>query len=399
MKAGQVKKPTFASLFCGCGGFDLGFTQAGFQCAAAFDINPGAIGVYQTNLGPEGEVRDLSDPDMELDGIRGVDVLLAGPPCQGFSTIGKRDFDDPRNHLLRVAGEIAKKVRPKVVVVENVTGARAGRHRVYWDSLAEMLRADEYRTAELQCDASDHGVPQKRKRVVLLAWRTGKDVAPALPPQPTKTLRDAIANINGAANHGPKRLSSTSDAARIAKRIGPGQKLCNVRNGNRSVHTWDIPEVFGKVTQQERKVLEALLRLRRRLRIRDFGDADPVLASQVSKELRFASKPLLEGLIRKGYVRKMEGRYDLTNTFNGKFRRLSWDNPSHTVDTRFTQPRYFLHPTENRGFTVREAARIQGFPDSFCFDGSASEQITMIGNAVPPPLARAVAHAVRETLL
>lgn len=395
----QTENPTFASLFCGCGGFDLGFTQADFECRAAFDIDPIAIEAYQANLGQAGKVRDLSKPNMGLDVLRGVDVLLAGPPCQGFSTAGRRDLNDPRNHLLLVAGEITTKVRPKVLVVENVTGVFSGAHKRYWDALNEMLRADGYHTAELRCDASEHGVPQMRKRAVLLAWRTAKDVAPALPLQPKKTLHAALANINGAPNHGPKQLPPKSESARIATRIAPGQKLCNVRNGARSVHTWDIPEVFGRVTQAEREVLETLLRLRRRLRIRDFGDADPVLASQVSEELGSASRHILERLVLKGYVRKIRHRYDLTHTFNGKFRRLPWDRPSYTVDTRFTQSRHFLHPDEDRGFTVREAARIQGFPDSFSFQGTETDQIRLVGNAVPPPLAHCLADYLRQALL
>ena len=83
--------------------------------------------------------------------------------------------------------------------------------------------------------------------------------------------------------------------------------------------------------------------------------------------------------------------YDLTNAFNGKFRRLKWDQPAPTVDTRFGQPRYFLHPDEDRGFSVREAARIQGFPDAYKFPSSDSIAFRLIGNAVPPPMANAIA--------
>lgn len=399
MKTFPTERPTFASLFCGCGGFDLGFSQAGYRCTAAFDINPVAIDVYRANLGPVGEVRDLSKSCAGLSGLEKIDVLLAGPPCQGFSTMGKRELNDPRNHLLLVAGKIAAKVRPKVLIVENVIGVFSGRHKKYWDTLVEMLRATGYHTAELRCDASEHGVPQIRRRAILLAWRTAKNIVPVLSPKPIKNLRDALSNINGAPNHCPKVLPPKSDPALIAGHIGSGQKLCNVRNGARSVHTWDVPEVFGSVTQKEREVLETILRLRRRSRVRDFGDADPVLASQVSKELGSASTSILEKLILKGYIRKMDRRYDLTHTFNGKYRRLSWDTPANTVDTRFIDPRYFLHPEEDRGFTVREAARIQGFPDSFSFHGSQRDQIQLVGNAVPPPLARSLAAFVHDVLL
>ena len=107
----------------------------------------------------------------------------------------------------------------------------------------------------------------------------------------------------------------------------------------------------------------------------------------------------LKKLQKKGYIRVKDGLYDLVATFNGKFRRLDWNEPSLTVDTRFGEPKYFLHPDEDRGFTVREAARIQGFPDSFVFHGPIREQYRMIGNAVPPPIAARLSEFVKEIIL
>ena len=105
-------------------------------------------------------------------------------------------------------------------------------------------------------------------------------------------------------------------------------------------------------------------------------------------------------LIKKGFVRKSsKDTYDLTRTFNGKYRRLSWDTPSPTVDTRFGDPNYFLHPENNRGFSVREAARIQGFDDDFTFSDSARDNYKMIGNAVPPPLSEIVAKMIKTQIL
>jgi len=243
------------------------------------------------------------------------------------------------------------------------------------------------------------GVAQTRRRVVALAWNTGKELEPKITEVPGGTLRDAIENINGASNHHPNFLERGSKLVKIAKRIGPGQKLCNVRGGPRAVHTWDIPEVFGYTTEGERTLLEALLRLRRQNRVRDFGDADPVTAHRLYLHLGKPVAATLRELQRKGFVRRKGKYYDLAHTFNGKFRRLRWDKPAPTVDTRFGSPRYFLHPKENRGFTVREAARIQGFPDWFAFDEAENVQYRLIGNAVPPPLARCLAFFIRDALL
>ncbi len=387
------------SLFCGCGGFDLGFLDAGFRCVAAFDIDPLAIMVHRKNLNSPAEICDLSQGPLPIDALRRIDVLLAGPPCQGFSTAGNRNPSDPRNGLLLTAGRIAVRAQPKVVLVENVAGVVAGAQRAYWEKLFRILRQGGYSVTELRCDGTSMGVPQKRRRVVALGWRDGKMGKVVLPEVAGSTLRRALSGINGAPNHMPRRMEPGSLSERVAARIRPGQKLSNVREGPHVVHTWEIPEVYGKTTKQERRVLEGLLRRRRQKRLRDFGDADPVTAQALRHFLGCAVADTLGRLIAKGFVRRVGRRYDLTHTFNGKFRRLPWDEPAPTVDTRFGDPWYFLHPKEDRAFTVRETARIQGFPDWFTFDGVERSQYRLIGNAVPPPAANLLAKYIRASLL
>jgi DNA (cytosine-5)-methyltransferase 1 len=163
----------------------------------------------------------------------------------------------------------------------------------------------------------------------------------------------------------------------------PGQKLCNVRASERAVPTWSIPEVFGRTTKIERDVLSVLVRLRRRARLRDFGDADPVDSARLSDELGLNIAPQLTRLVEKNYLKRVGHLVDFKHTFNGKYRRLRWDHPSSTADTSFGTARSFLHPSQHRALTLREAARIQGFPDSFRFFGAVSDQFRMIGK---PPL-------------
>jgi DNA (cytosine-5)-methyltransferase 1 len=243
------------------------------------------------------------------------------------------------------------------------------------------------------------GVAQSRHRVIALAWRTSHDLEPSLPTVIGGTLEQALRGVEGASDHRPLQLSATSIPGRIARRIGPGQKLCNVRASPRAVHTWDIPEIYGKTNAWERRVLEALLRRRRQKRIRDFGDADPVAARELGAIVNGPVAATLHQLIRKGYVRRVGAYYDLVHTFNGKFRRLTWDRPAPTVDTHFGDPYYFLHPTQHRSFTIREAARIQGFPDTFAFSGPDRARFRLIGNAVPPPLARILATYISNVFL
>jgi DNA (cytosine-5)-methyltransferase 1 len=309
--------------------------------------------------------------------------LIAGSPCQGFSTAGKRLVNDERNHLLTLTGILARRILPKVLVVENVSGALAGEHAQYLKSLDCAMRLAGYRTYTMRFQAADLGMAQMRRRILFFAWRTGRDVQFTFSPRAPGKLRSALSGVGGQPNHHPRLIQACSREWFIARRIKPGQKLSNVRGGQNAVATWDIPEVFGPTDEHERTVLEMLRRQERR---RDYGDADPVSLRRLEAALGPRFHRLVGRLLEKGYLRKVDGGVDLVGTFNGKFRRLSWNKPSCTVDTRFGSPRYFLHPVQQRGFTVREAARIQGFRDGYVFRGNERVQFQLVGNAVPPPL-------------
>ncbi len=385
----------FASLFSGCGGLDLGFVQAGYRGELAVDIDASALAVHKLNIASPVLQADLTNSVLPREKFQSLDVLLAGSPCQGFSTAGKRDINDPRNQLLYVVARVAAEFRPKVVVAENVPAVRAGAHKKYWNSLHAQLRGSGYATQDLLVDCSEHGVSQKRKRLFLIAWCTGKTANLELPKEPKIALEQAIAGASHAPNHDPLYLDSASVDFKIASRIGPGQKLTNSRAGASAIHTWHIPEVFGKTSAAEQEVLSSVLRWRRQTRRRDFGDADPVSSHLLRNHF---GADILAGLVSKGYLRKAGHYHDLADTYNGKYRRPLGTELGHTVDTRYGDPKLFLHPTEHRGFTVREAARIQGFGDDFVFSGVRSVQFRMIGNAVPPPVAAKVGHLVLQLL-
>lgn len=389
--------PRFASLFSGCGGLDLGFVQAGYLPTAAYDSWQVAVDNYNVNIGLHAEKKDLSRNNALLEAT-GCEVVIAGSPCQGFSTAGKRDLNDPRNDLLPEAIHISLQLRAKVIVLENVLGLLAGAHKVYWHNACQILETAGYRTSTFVIDARDCGLPQTRKRVIVVAWRTGKDWHPEVSTTKPLTLAKTIRGVSKLPNHEPYRLRDDSKEILIAKKIGPGQKLCDVRAGAASIHSWDIPEVFGATTVRQRKLLVEIMRLRRRLRTRDFGDADPVPIRVLRTKFGGDTMQDIRALTDKGYLKKMDATVDIRRSYNGKFRRLDGEAASFTVDTRFGEPRYFLHPKQHRGFSVREAARIQGFPDSFRFYGSLSDQYRMVGNAVPPPMGRAIAQMVHSLL-
>jgi len=398
MAARPTRKPTFVGLFSGCGGFDLGFEQAGFRSVAALDIDPEAVATYNANLSGNAEICDLSRLT-SLKSSAPADVVIAGPPCQGFSTLGRRAASDPRNSMLIKAAQLAVDAKPKVIILENVSGVVAGAHRSYWNAAHGIIEAAGYKTREFRIVGTSFGLPQIRKRMILLAARCSfDDIAQPLDSSRV-ALRPFLSNVDGLSNHSPRKLIPGTAEYGIAQRIRPYQKLCNVRGGHRSVPTWEIPEVFGPVTPTERNILCLVRRLRRRRRQRSFGDADPLSIRDLIPFCAVDSVAIVKNLQEKGYLRRIGCRFDLTHTFNGKFRRLSWENPAPAVDTRFGQPRYFLHPDEHRGFSAREAARIQGFPDGFTFQGAPSTQFRLIGNAVPPTIGRWFACRILEHLL
>jgi DNA (cytosine-5)-methyltransferase 1 len=323
-------------------------------------------------------------------------AVVAGSPCQGFSTIGKRIVDDKRNDLLLASGRIAAALKPVFFVAENVPAVISGAHAKYWEALKCILSEAGYTCTTHLLKAADFGVAQQRRRLFMIASRNEAMSKVTVLGDRSLTVGAALAGLEGtAANHDPLELDLKSKDLAIAKRIRPGQKLCDVRISDRAVHTWNIPEVFGQTSKLERAMLVLVTRLRRRERERDFGDADPVSLVMLRRELGFDPRRQLSILVTKGYLRHLKNdRYDLAHTFNGKFRRLDAAGFSPTVDTRFGVARNFLHPSENRALTVREAARLQGFSDEFRFSGSIAQQYKCVGNAVPPPMARAIAESL-----
>lgn len=388
--------PAYLSLFSGCGGLDIGFAKAGYNSLGSVDIDSKALQTLSRNINTKAIRADLSHNESFSVGRKQVHVVLSGAPCQGFSTAGRRKLDDPRNSLLLTGGKIAIENHCTVFICENVTGVISGEHRKYWESLLGLFRTSGYSSKDFTLEFEKLGLAQIRKRRILLAWKSKRQFNPIIPRYSFVPLKTVLSGLEDSNDHLPKYIDPKSNDYLIAKRILPNQKLSNVRSGPRSVHTWDIPEVFGETSDIEKSMLNDILRLRRQERRRSFGDADPVSFQSIAKIYGAQTQPLVDILTKKGYLKPVGDYFDLVHTFNGLYRRLSYDLPSHTVDTRFTSPRMFLHPVENRGMTVREAARIQGFPDSFNFYGSETEQIRQIGNAVPPIASEILAPMIKE---
>lgn len=384
------------SVFSGSGGFDLGFLQEGVFSQQAIDIDRVACETYSRNLSDVARVSDLS---RFVPSASTSDVLLAGAPCQGFSTAGKRLLDDPRNALLMRVADIAIANATRVLVVENVPAALSGQHRHLWVALEDRLRTAGYNVRRILLEGDKCGLAQRRKRLFLVCWKGSDCINLSVKDNGSISLRHALGGLATPSESELAWPNPVGKDAKIIKHIKPGQKLSNVRLSGSSVSTWDIPEVFGLVSEAEKETLVAVARLRRRERVRSYGDGDPVSIDRISQFLNRGVTRDVRRLVKRGFLRDIEGKFELTQTYNGRYRRLRWDDVSPTVDTRFGRVDLFVHPQEDRGFTVREAARIQGFPDDFVFLGKSKEAFTQIGNAVPPPMAATLATFVREAIL
>ncbi|RYD97620.1 MAG: DNA (cytosine-5-)-methyltransferase, partial [Sphingobacteriales bacterium] len=196
-------KITYISLFSGCGGFDIGFKENGFKCLGAYDINPYVTDVHSKNLKGPVFVHDLNDLNLPGNLPKDIDVVIAGSPCQGFSTIGKRMVNDPRNHLLLTGGEIAIKYNAKAFICENVPGSNSGEHKKYWEKLQHLLKSNGYITEMIQYSAYSFGVPQLRKRLILYAWKSDEHTTIELlsVPQKNIVLKDILHGLENQQNH------------------------------------------------------------------------------------------------------------------------------------------------------------------------------------------------------
>lgn len=396
------------SLYSGCGGMDLGFINAGFKVNFAIDINRASFDTYKHNLGEQIIKEDICSIDLE--DIPKMDILIAGPPCQGFSTVGKMDPNDKRNCLLELIPKIVEYKEPKIVLLENVRGLTSFQKGNTLGKLITSMKNMGYGVEYKIINSSDFGIPQNRQRVIIFANKIGinnffESFYFKYNVSDKKTLYEAIGDIENTGiipNH--EYVNNWSEHySVIMNRISEGQKLCNTRLGKSSIHTWEIPEVYGETTDREKDILltiSANRRLKKYRKNESWKDASPLSFEEIKGLMNNKlEKEEIEILIEKRYlVDKFEGLYDLKNTFNGKFRRLSSDKPSEAILTNFSSPRNYIHPKRNRPLTVRECARIQGFPDDFLFLGSIKEQYKMVGNAMPPKLSFFLALHIKNLL-
>ncbi len=377
------KRPIGVDLFAGAGGMSLGFEQAGFDVMAAVEIDPVHSAIHKYNF-PECAVIPRSVQDISGDFIRRasligdqkVDVVFGGAPCQGFSLIGQRVLDDPRNSLVKDFVRIVYELDAAYFVFENVKGLTVGKHKRFLFELIEAFEAKGYdvRQEWRVLNAVNFGVPQDRQRLFLLGAKRGLKVP--LYPEPT-TIQPG----------------KSSD---LLSKVGP---TCMDALD-------DLPDA---------ELFDALYKMDE-TRVPNWTALSPY-----AREMRCETAKAWH----KGYKRKWNpdvltssfrtdhssiSRMRFSETAPGtvepisRFYKLSPDGVSNTLRAgtdgargAFTSPRP-IHYRHSRCVTVREMARLHGFPDWFRFNHTKWHGARQIGNAVPPPLARAVACAVTEAM-
>ncbi len=331
----EVKKNkcTAVDLFAGCGGFSAGLKQAGFQNLLAVEWDESCCETFTANINS----RILNCAIQEVETFPTCDLLVGGPPCQGFSNLGERVPNDPRRQLWRHFLRAVKDAEPLMFIMENVPPLLKSAEYLEIVKVAQNLG---YEAVGNVLNSADYGVPQQRKRTFIIGSRIGRPVFPAptsRAPDKTsdfgesdlpawKTVRDAIGGLPATPDEKNWHIGRNPLAKSIKryKCIPPG--------GNR----FDLPQ----------------------------------------------------SLMPECWKRKTKGGTDI-------FGRLWWDRPSVTIRTEFYKPEKgrYLHPVEDRPITHREAARLQGFSDNFVFLGKRIEVGIQIGNAVPPPLGRQIGKA------
>lgn len=357
-------------LFCGAGGLSLGFSKAfghNFLPVWANDFNQYAADTYNENFGNHCVVGDiveiLADPALQ---VPQADVVIGGPPCQGFSLLNKNRQGDERRSLWRPYMEFVQRSGADVFVMENVPQLLGSEEFKQIEKYATNLGFHPLAKAKL-C-AADYGVPQIRYRAFIIGCKFA-DPNQVFPPLKTHynpellTTRD-LSELNGYIEH-PKPWKTVRDAFRGLPKP-EGTEIRTEAGAPLDLH-------FGRTPTE--------ISIKRYRAIPEEGMN------------RFDLLKIAPELTPKCWKNKTSGGTDL-------FGRLWWDKPSVTIRTEFFKPEKgrYLHPVEHRPITHREAARIQSFPDTFRFLGSKIEIAKQIGNAVPPLLAAQVAGCIEQLL-
>ncbi len=342
-----------ADLFAGVGGLSHGFIKAGFDIDIAIEYDKDIAYSYKKNHpGTDVYAEDISKLDFSLLHKRhpSIDVVMGGPPCQGFSQKGKRlSLNDPRNFLFRQFVRFVEEFSPKYFVLENVPNIITTSNGYFKDEIVKAFNVLGYDVCCGILNAFDFGVPQKRQRAVFIGQKGRLQIGLPEPTGQHISVKEAI---------------------------------------------YDLPFIqSGEGTEENIYDKECFTVFQKELK----GDCQILYNHVATKHSKAAIKKL--EMIPKGMGKEILPESMLTKSiYSGTWCRLIEDEPASTITTRFDTPSSgrFTHPILNRCITTREAARLQTFPDDFVFYGNKTCQMKQVGNAVPPKLAFYIANVIKN---
>ena len=359
VKQKQSQKPTFIDMFCGCGGITAGLQDAGFELLFGIDRDIPSLKTYEHNFG-SGKAASIDlfnknylkeiEKRVHQTG-RSLDVVVAGPPCQGFSLTGPRNFDDPRNQLYLSVFGVVKKFKPKAFLIENVKGMRALYGGAVVEEIVSRFNKLGYNVSPPRVlTAADYGVPQIRERLFIVGVRD--DIGEFNFPTPTHnsltyvSCEDAIGDL-------PSREGEFGIEVDEYQGSSQSDYQEYIRNGSK--------KLFNHVATKHTELVKSVIKL-------------------VPEGKNHKSLPPGVGDSRK---------------FNEAWTRYHSKKPSRTIDTGH---RNHFHYKWHRVPTVRENARLQSFKDIFEFIGTRTQQNKQVGNAVPPLLAYCLGKQIKKSI-
>lgn len=336
-------------LFCGAGGFSCGFEQSGFNVVLALDLWKDAIDTFNNNhnkpVGQCKNIYDFTDNEIiELHSRNNISGIIGGPPCQGFSMVGTRDTNDSRNTLYLQYVRFVELIKPEFFILENVKGLMTLNGGKYKEDILTRFTNLGYNVTFKVLKASEYGVPQNRERVFFVGLKT-EVFGNRLFIYPDK--HDTVV--------------STFDAL---------SDLPSLDNGEDS----------SKYKTRPKNAFQKKMR----------GTCEVVFNNDLTQHTD-QTKEIISMVPDGGTIKSIPTEFYKVRNYNAAFKRMDSSKPASTIDCGH---RNYFHYNENRVPTVREAARIQSFPDNFVFMGSKTSQYTQVGNAVPPLLAFEIGNAI-----
>ncbi len=363
-----MKKLKAIDLFCGAGGLSLGMKKAGVEIVLANEIEKDFAKSYHANhLNTKLIVGDIHQVDFKKEiknlGLKNqIDMVFGGPPCQGFSTLGKKNFFDARNSLFGQFLRVIDETEPSVIVFENVSGFKKLYNGQVFESLLEELDMRGFKTISAVLDAVKYGLPQFRQRTIVIGWKNNSDEIKF--PEST---------------HGTESLIDTN--------LKPFVTLMDAIS--------DLPEIFVGEESNE-YFTEPQNEYQKNMR-----DGINYLSEHSCSDYGEKMQKILSLIPIGGSVENLPMELRPQNYFKNTYARLLLDKPAPTITRNLGTPSSSrcVHPFQNRALSTREGARIQGFSDSYKFIGSRSSKNLQIGNAVPPVLGFVIAKSIIESMV